>query len=68
MRSGGGGGGPGAGGFGGEVDPNEIFRAFFGGANMADIFGGEMGGGSGIRFTMGGGPGERNNYWLIDIL
>ena len=49
MKSGGGG-GPGFHG-GHDIDPNEIFRAFFG--QNFDI-GGQ---GGGMRFTMGGGPG-----------
>ena len=56
--------GPGLGGghgFGGhEVDPFEIFQAFFGGpAAQADLFG-QMGfGGGGIHFANFGGPGMR---------
>ncbi|KAF4731600.1 DnaJ sub B member 9 [Perkinsus olseni] len=46
------GGGPG--GFGAQhIDPNDLFRAFFGGADMDDIFGGRVGGGMGG--PMGGG-------------
>ncbi|EER10796.1 heat shock 40 kDa protein, putative [Perkinsus marinus ATCC 50983] len=46
------GGGPG--GFGGQhIDPNDLFRAFFGGADMEDIFGGRVRGGMGG--PMGGG-------------
>ncbi|CAD7971505.1 unnamed protein product [Amoebophrya sp. A120] len=56
MSSGGGGGGPGGGFHGGhDIDPNEIFRAFFG--QNFDLGGMGGPGGGGMRFTMGGGPG-----------
>ena len=48
ARASGGGAGPGAAGFH-EVDPNELFRAFFG-----DTGRGGMGGGRGMSFQMGG--------------
>lgn len=67
MRSGGGGGrgGPGGGFQGGQdIDPNEIFRAFFG--QGFDLGGGA--GGGGMQFSFGG-PGGGKEYiegrWMI---
>lgn len=58
----GGGFGGGAGGFNmDEVDPFEIFQAFFGGAGVHPDMFGQMGfGGGGIHFAHFGGPGMRN--------
>ena len=39
-------------GFGGDIDPNQVFQAFFGGAG-----GGGHGGMHGASFSFGGGPG-----------
>merc|ERR1719433_2491979 len=44
-------------GFGGDIDPNQIFQAFFGGGA------GGMGGGHGASFSFGGGPGGGGTFF-----